>query len=341
MMTNHKPIEFITVSPSLGEIGRTVVEKEREALGALAKELQNFSEDGLGAAFTKAVNLINSTLSGTSAGRLIVSGMGKSGHIGKKIAATFASTGQPSFFVHPAESGHGDLGMITPQDLLLLISFSGETQEILYIIKFAKKNNIPMVAITVNEESTLAKNADIVLVLPHCGEACPMGLAPTNSSTMTLAMGDALAITLLTLREFKDEDFHRFHPSGSLGLQLRTLEEIMHTGKSLPLMTLNDLMGEVIIEMTQKGYGCVGVIDDEGILKGIITDGDIRRHMHEGFLKDRAQDVMTANPKILKKEQLVAEAMALFESKSIPCAFVVEEGKPIGLVRLLDCIRSS
>jgi arabinose-5-phosphate isomerase len=340
-MSLNKPLEMGAFPLSLVEVGQAVIDKEKEALNALSTELQNLSPEGLGTAFAKAVNLINRTLSGNSPGRLIVSGMGKSGHIGKKMAATFASTGQPSFFVHPAESGHGDLGMITKHDLLLLISFSGETQEILYIIKFAKKNNIPMVAITVNPLSTLAKNANIVLVLPNCGEACPMGLAPTNSSTMTLALGDALAITLLTLREFKDEDFHRFHPSGSLGLQLRTLEEIMHTGKNLPLMPEEALMGEVIIEMTQKGFGCVGLIDNEGLLKGIITDGDLRRHMHEGLLKDKALNVMTQNPKVLKKEHLVAEALALFESKSIPCAFVVENDRPLGLVRLLDCIRSA
>lgn len=313
-------------------IGQGVIATEYEALHKL-----NESLDGN---FAKAITLILETLSSSASGRLIISGMGKSGHVGRKIAATLASTGQPAFFVHPAESGHGDLGMITPGDVLILMSYSGESRELGHIIDYAKRFAIPIIAITGKAQSILACCATVPLILPSAQEACPMGLAPTSSSTMTLALGDAIAITLLTLRGFTHADFHVFHPSGSLGQQLKGIASIMHTAPHMPLTSQNTTMNQAIEIMTRIGFGCVGVEDDQGALVGIITDGDLRRHMGSDLLHKTCQEVMTHNPISLKPNALVADAIALFEEKAIACAFVVEDAKPQGLVTLLDCLRS-
>ena len=317
---------------TLAEYGRRVIATEYRALQKL--------EESIGESFEQAIQLILNTFKDSSSGRLIISGMGKSGHIGKKIAATLASTGQPSYFVHPAESGHGDLGMITKGDVLLLMSTSGESKELTAVIDYAKRFSIPIIAITSRANSTLAKCADIPLILPHAPEACPMGIAPTTSSTMTLALGDAIAITLLTSRGFTNSDFHIFHPSGSLGQQLKRVENIMFKEGSLPLATAGILMRDAIEVMTKFTFGAVGIVNASGQLLGIITDGDLRRHMRANLLDQTVEQVMTVNPLSLSRDDLVADAIALFEKKSIACAFVCEEGRPIGFIRLLDCLRA-
>lgn len=314
------------------EVGRNVIKCELLALEKLQESLdENFS---------KAVDLIINHTNQDSAARLIVSGMGKSGHIAAKLAATFASTGQPSFFVHPAESGHGDLGMISKHDILLLLSYSGETKELQSLCDYAKRRSVPIISITSGKSSSLANLSDTTLLLPKAKEACPMGLAPTSSSTMTLALGDALAIALLTKRGFTKDDFHAFHPSGSLGQQLKRVDSIMH--ENIPLVEEKTLMPDAIRAMTDYGFGCVGVVDNNQKLIGIITDGDIRRHaLNEVFNKRLAREVMSHNPHTIPPNSLLVEVIKLCETKSISVLFVVDENhKPVGVVHFLDCLRN-
>lgn len=313
-------------------VGKNVVECEKNALDKLIQAMDQ--------SFEQAAQLILDHNKRFESGRLIISGMGKSGHIAAKLAATFASTGQPAFFVHPAESGHGDLGMINAHDMLLLLSYSGETKELQPLCDYAKRRNIPMIAITSGKNSSLAKLANVTLLLPKTEEACPMGLAPTSSSTMTLALGDALAVTLLTERGFTRDDFHAFHPSGSLGQQLKRIDSVMHT--QIPLVSPDAPVTEAVQTVTQYGFGCVGVVDQQNKLMGIITDGDIRRHaMREGFNQQKAQDIMTANAHTIAPSSLLVEAIAFFEERSISMLFVLDEsGKPIGLIHFLDCLRA-
>lgn len=313
-------------------IGKNVVECEKRALEKL--------HQAMGHSFEQAAQLILDHCKRFPSGRLIVSGMGKSGHIAAKLAATFASTGQPAFFVHPAESGHGDLGMISTHDILLLLSYSGETKELQPLCEFAKRRSIPIVAITSGSASTLARLANVTLLLPKAEEACPMGLAPTSSSTMTLALGDALAVSLLTERGFTRDDFHAFHPSGSLGQQLRRIDSVMH--ERLPLIAPSTPMPKAIHTMTEYGFGCVGVMDEKGVLVGIITDGDVRRHaLCDGFSEQTVGEVMSPHPHTIKPSALLVEAIAFFEAHSISMLFVVDEqGKPVGLIHFLDCLRA-
>lgn len=313
-------------------IGKKVVDCEKRALEKLHQAMDHN--------FEHAAQLILDHNKQHISGRLIVSGMGKSGHIAAKLAATFASTGQPAFFVHPAESGHGDLGMINQHDMLLLLSYSGETKELQSLCDYAKRRSIPIVAITSGSDSTLARLATVTLLLPKAEEACPMGLAPTSSSTMTLALGDALAVALLTQRGFTRDDFHAFHPSGSLGQQLRRIDSVMH--HKLPLITPSTPVPQAINVMTEHGFGCVGVVNEQGALIGIITDGDIRRHaLLDNFSSQTTNDVMTLQPHTIKPSALLVEAIAFFESHSISMLFVVnEEHKPIGIIHFLDCLRA-
>jgi len=272
-------------------------------------------------------------------GRVIVSGIGKSGHIGQKIAATFASTGTPSFFVHPSEASHGDLGMITRDDAILALSWSGESVELSNIITYSRRFRVPLIAITSRAASALGRAADVVLELPRAKEACPHGLAPTTSTTLQLAIGDCLSIALLEAKGFTAHDFKVFHPGGSLGAQLKYVADVMHKGDRLPLARDSEPMASALVTMTQKALGCLGVTDADGRLVGIITDGDLRRHMRADLLSSKADDVMTRNPKSARGEQLASEALELLNSSNITALFVVEGRKPIGLVHLHDLLR--
>ena len=272
-------------------------------------------------------------------GRVIVTGVGKSGHIGTKIASTFASTGTPSFFVHASEANHGDLGMISRDDAILALSWSGETTELKGVLAYSKRFNIPLIALTSKRESTLGKEADIVLAVPKHPEACPHNLAPTTSALMQLAMGDALAVVLLENRGFTAGDFRTFHPGGQLGASLTYIRDIMHSGDRIPLVASGTQMTEAIIQISEKGFGCVGVIDTKGMLTGIITDGDLRRNLKTDLLGEMVDSVMTANPKTIQPEMLAVGAMEILDSSSITALMVTEDGKPVGIVHFHDLLK--
>ena len=289
----------------------------------------------LGQEFTRAVIGI-----AAARGRVIVTGMGKSGHVGRKIAATLASTGTPSHFVHPGEASHGDLGMIMPDDVILALSWSGETSELADIIGYARRYRVTLVAVTSKANSALGKQADIALVLPRAEEACPNGLAPTTSTTMQLALGDALAVALLEARGFTADDFRVFHPGGRLGAQLKRVSDIMHMGDRLPLITADATMASAIAEMSRKGFGCVIVTDTRGKLAGIVTDGDIRRNFRAGLASEPVSAIMTKAPKSVRPDTLLMQALEIQESRKITALIVAVKGKPVGLVHYLDLLRS-
>ncbi len=307
------------------------LDTEREGIAALATAMC----DGLGPAFVAAVDVIRA-----ARGRVIVTGMGKSGHIGRKIAATLASTGTPAFFVHAAEASHGDLGMITSDDVMLALSWSGETEELKDLIDYSRRFRITLIAVTVSVASTLGKAADIVLALPQAREACPHNLAPTTSSLMQLALGDALAIALLESRGFTAVDFGVFHPRGRLGAVLKFVRDVMHPGDAVPLIGRGALMAEAIVEMTGKGFGCVAVTDADGKLAGVITDGDLRRHMRVDLLRAPVDEVMTASPKTVRPDQLASEALQIINASKITALLVVDDGRPIGIVHFHDLLRA-
>src|SRR5580700_10379785 len=306
-------------NPHVASALRTL-ETEREGVAALATAMC----DGLGASFAAAVEAIRKVR-----GRVIVTGMGKSGHVGRKIAATLASTGTPAFFVHAADASHGDLGMITSDDVMLVLSWSGETEELKDLINYSRRFRIALIAVTVNADSTLGKSADIVLVLPQAREACPHNLAPTTSSLMQLALGDALAIALLESRGFTAVDFGVFHPRGKLGAALKFVRDVMHGGGEMPTIKSGSPMSEAIVEMSAKGFGCVAVTDTGGKLTGVITDGDLRRHMRADLLQVSVDSVMTTSPKVVRPDQLVSEALQLLNSSKITALVVVEQGRPV------------
>jgi len=275
-----------------------------------------------------------------ASGRLIVTGIGKSGHVARKIAATFASTGTPAQFVHPAEASHGDLGMIGVGDVVLALSNSGNSAELADIIAYSRRFKIPLVAVTGDPHSTLAEAADVVMLLPAAAEACPMGLTPTTSTTMMLALGDALAVALLERKGFSTADFQLFHPGGSIGRKLLRVSDIMHAGGAVPLAPLQTAMSEAILLMTAKSFGCVGVCDDNGRLVGVITDGDLRRHM-DGLLARTAAEVMHPDPKTISATGLAAEALGMMNRFSITSLFVVDAaGRPTGFLHMHDCLRA-
>ena len=317
-------------SGPLASAQRTI---EIETAGLLAVA-EGFA-DGLAAPFANAVEVLHA-----ARGRVIVTGIGKSGHIGQKIAATFASTGRPAFFVHPSEASHGDLGMITPDDVVLAISWSGETAELKNIITYSRRFAVPLIALTSRVDSTLGEAADIVLELPKAKEACPHGLAPTTSTTMTLAVGDCLAIALLETRGFTARDFKVFHPGGSLGAQLKFVADVMHSGERLPLARLDTDMAQALVTMTQKSFGCLGIVDAKGSLVGIITDGDLRRHMNTNLLEARAGEIMTRAPKTVAPDMLAAEALEMLNSLRITALFVVDKRKPVGILHVHDLLRA-
>jgi len=273
-------------------------------------------------------------------GRVVVTGIGKSGHVGQKIAATFASTGRPAFFVHPTEASHGDLGMITSDDVLLALSWSGETIELKPLITYSRRHKVPLVGITSRAESALGQHSDIVLELPRSKEACPHGLAPTTSTTMQLALGDCLAMALLEAKGFTPEEFKTFHPGGSLGASLRYVADVMHTGDRMPLARDTDQMSDALVTMTHKSLGCLGIVDAKGKLIGIVTDGDLRRHMGENLVRKRTVDIMTKAPKTVKPGMLASAALELINASRITALFVVERGKPVGILHVHDLLRA-
>jgi arabinose-5-phosphate isomerase len=304
---------------------------ENEALVKLIAAL-----DGpLGIAFGEAVRLIKE-----AHGRVVVTGMGKSGHIARKIAATLASTGTPAFFVHPAEAGHGDLGMIARDDVIIMISNSGETAELRAILDYAKRFDVKIIGLTSRAESTLSSLSDVALCLPDAREACPIGMAPTTSTLLQLAMGDALALTLLEDRGFNAMQFKTFHPGGLLGAALTLVKEIMHKAPRLPLVAPATPMAEALVIMTQRSLGCLGVVDDAGKLIGILTDGDLRRHMSRDLIDQMIVDVMTRTPRTIAPDTLASEALEYLNSSKITALFVVDgENRPIGLVHVHDLLR--
>ena len=313
-------------------IGSALRTLETEAAGLAA--LSAAIADGLGRPFVAAIEKIRSV-----SGRVIVTGMGKSGHVGRKIAATLASTGTPAYFVHPGEASHGDLGIISPDDAIIALSWSGETAELRDLTDYAKRFRVALIAVTANADSTLAKAADIALVLPAAKEACPLGLAPTTSTLMQLALGDALAVTLFESRGFTALQFKDLHPGGRLGASLTFVRDLMHKGKIVPLVPLGTRMSEALVEMTGKGFGCVGVTGAGGALVGIVTDGDLRRHMRDDLLSSSVDSVMTRNPKSVRPDQLAAEALEILNARKVTALFVVEDGKPVGLVHVHDLLR--
>ncbi len=295
----------------------------------------------LGAALDKALSLISEMK-----GRLIVAGVGKSGLIGRKLAATFSSTGTPAYFVHPAEASHGDLGMIHAQDVVMLLSWSGETKELSDILGYARRFDVPVISITGGENSTLARSSDAPLVLPKVAEACPHNLAPTTSTLLQLAIGDALAITLLKMKGFTEESFRDFHPGGKLGAALTPVRDIMYKDDDMPTVDIDAPIIEVLGEISRKTLGIVGVTDSKGALLGVITDGDIRRYMEansEGSMKDamwdtHARALMTPGSVFLEPERLSARALHVLQSNKISAAFVIEDGKPVGVVTLIQLL---
>ncbi|WP_239021276.1 KpsF/GutQ family sugar-phosphate isomerase [Novacetimonas cocois] len=313
-----------------------LMEALRQALGNTGDAA--VAASGLGDAFIRTIEVLS-----TPARRVVVTGMGKSGHIGRKIQSTLASTGTPSIFVHPAEASHGDLGMLQPGDAILALSNSGETSELADIVSHARRFGLLLIAMTAHAESTLARAADISLVLPHAPEACPMGLAPTTSSTMQLALGDALAIVLLTRRGFGADDFGVFHPGGRLGAQLRSVRELMHTGPGMPLGAPDLPLRQVIMEMTRKAFGCMGVVGPDGALVGLITDGDLRRALEQDIDGTRAADIMNTNPQTIRPDALAVDALRIMNDRPRPITslFVLDaEHHPIGILHIHDLLRA-
>lgn len=306
----------------------------RRVLSEEARALQLLGE-GLSDTFLRTVN----TLVAIS-GRVIVTGMGKSGHVGRKIASTLASTGTPSFFVHPAEASHGDLGMIGISDAVIALSNSGETPELNDVILYTRRFAVPLIAVTRNSGSTLGNAADLSLILPAVPEACSLGLAPTTSTTMMIALGDALAVTLLERRGFKAEDFQIYHPGGQLGKRLLKVADIMHDADAVPLVPATMLMSDALLVMTAKSFGCVGVTNAHGGLIGIITDGDLRRHLSSDLLQQTAGAVMTPDPKTISPSLFLVEALRIMNTSSITSLFVVEYGRPVGILHMHDCLRA-
>jgi arabinose-5-phosphate isomerase len=273
-------------------------------------------------------------------GRVIVTGVGKSGHIGRKLAATMASTGTPAYFVHPTEASHGDLGMITKDDVVMALSWSGETVELNAIIQHVARFDVPMIAITSGEKSLLSKQSRVALVLPMIKEACPNGLAPTTSTLVQLAMGDALAIALLEAKGFSSQDFKIFHPGGKLGAQLKRVSELMHGEQELPLIPFEATMRDAVAMISKRGFGLAGVLDSEGHLAGVITDGDLRRNLADGLLDRPAAQIMSNNPKTVTVDTLAAAALEDMEEYSITALFVINKARPIGLIHLHDLLRA-
>lgn len=317
---------------AMGRILRTI-DTEMNGLATMRAAL----ETGLADAFLASVQAVEQ-----SGGAVVVTGMGKSGHIGRKIAATLASTGTHSHFVHPAEASHGDLGMIAPQDVVLALSWSGEAPELANIITYTRRFGNKLIAITSRPDSALGRAADIGLFLPAAEEACPNGLAPTTSTTMQLVAGDMLAVLLLERREFSALDFRRYHPGGKLGAQLLSVKQLMHTGDELPLIRQGTMLSQGIVEMTSKRFGIAGVVDEAGMLVGVLTDGDLRRAFQSGFQDMRVDEAMGRRhpPQTITADGMAAAALARMSDAKITCMFVVQDGKPVGVLHIHDLLRA-
>ena len=303
---------------------------------ALSDEIEGLSllKEFFNSDFEKAVDAIFN-----SKGKVVVTGVGKSGHIGRKISATLSSTGTPSYFIHPTEASHGDMGMIEEKDIILAISWSGETTELGNIVKYALENKIKLIGLSSNKESHLAKSSNIALNIPMVEEACPNGLAPTTSTTMQLVIGDAIAISLLNIRDFNKDNFRSLHPGGQLGAALAIVKDVMHSGESLPTIDIGSPMSEALIKISEKGFGCIGVISNNS-LEGIITDGDLRRHMGPEILNNKVESIMTKSPQMVSSTLLVSDALKLINNLGIQGLFVTDNGKtPIGFVNFHDLIR--
>ena len=310
------------------KVAINTIEEEIEALKSLEKSLDE--------TLSQAVDIMQNTK-----GRVIVTGMGKSGHIARKIAATFASTGTPSFFLHPGEASHGDLGMITTGDVVLAISNSGESKELSDILVYCRRFSVPLIAITKNPESSLGKNCDLVLKLPQNKEACPLGLAPMSSTTSTLVLGDVLAADLMVRKGFTANDFRLRHPGGKLGSILRHVSDIMHTGDEMPLVKEDAIMQDALMTMSEKMLGCVGIVNKNDELIGMITDGDLRRWMSPDLITEKVANVMTKNPRVISDDILIAEAVNIMNNtgRGITNLFVVKDKKPVGIIHIHDCLR--
>lgn len=311
----------------------------KHAVETIDREIETLEilKNNLDRNLSKALDLLQNTK-----GRVIVTGMGKSGHIARKMAATFASTGTVSFFVHPAEASHGDLGMISDDDVIIAISYSGESKELSDILIYAKRHNIPLIAITRNPQSALGKNSSLVLKLPDNGEACPLGLAPTSSTTATIVLGDVLAVDLMERRGFSATDFRQRHPGGKLGAILCKVSDIMHKGDDVPLLKEDAIMQDALLVMSEKMLGCVGIVDNDGHLSGIITDGDLRRWMSPSIITEKVSKVMTKNPKVISPDALIVDAVNMMNNtgRGITNLFVVQEGKPVGVIHIHDCLKA-
>jgi arabinose-5-phosphate isomerase len=326
-MTEPDPQAVATARESVARTLRL----ERDGLDALAATL----ESGLAQAFARAADLIE-----WAGGTVVVTGMGKSGHVGKKLAATLASTGTPSHFLHPAEASHGDLGVLRETDVVLALSWSGETTELADIVDYTRRFGMPLIALTARPDSTLGRAADLGLFLPDAVEACPNGLAPTTSTLMQLAAGDALAILLLERRGFTPKDFQRFHPGGKLGARLTQVRQLMHGGAALPLVPSDAPLSRGIVEMTSKSFGIAGVVDAQGRLIGVLTDGDVRRAFQADFRDRPILDAMGARPQTLDGDTLAMQALARMNAARITAMFVVEGDLPVGLVHVHDLLRA-
>jgi arabinose-5-phosphate isomerase len=307
------------------------LEAEAGGITALTAAIHN----GLGRSFTAAIELMRA-----ASGRVIVTGMGKSGHVGRKVAATLASTGTPAFFVHPSEASHGDLGMITPDDVIMALSWSGETAELKDLTDYSRRFKIGLIAVTAFPESTLAQAADVVLALPQAREACPHNLAPTTSTLMQQALGDALAIALLESRGFTALKFAELHPGGRLGAMLKFVRDVMRSGDAMPKVALGTRMSDALVEMTAKSLGCVIITGADGGLAGIITDGDLRRHMSANLLDLKVESIMTRGPMTVTPDQLASEALEMLNSSKKTQLIVIDEGKPVGVVHVHDLLRA-
>jgi arabinose-5-phosphate isomerase len=334
-MANPKPLMAKSSGTASADAAVQSALRTLDAEGGGIAAITAALQSDLRAPFTAAADLIRN-----AKGRLIVTGLGKSGHIGRKIAATFASTGTPAFFVHAAEASHGDLGMITADDVILALSWSGEQPEMKNLISYAARFRIAVIAMTAERESSLAKAADVALTLPKAREACPHNLAPTTSSLMMLALGDALAIALLEGRGFTSTDFSVLHPGGKLGAMLKYTRDLMHAGDAVPLKPLGTKMSDALVEMTSKGFGCVGIVDARGHIVGIVTDGDLRRHMVPDLMTATVDEVMTKNPKTIDRDVLAGEALEILNSSKITTLIVTDAGKPVGIVHLHDFLRA-
>lgn len=330
--SNSSTVAPVTPSTSsaIASALRTI-DVEASGVAALAAALKG----DLAAPFAAAVDRIR-----TAKGRLIVTGLGKSGHIGKKMAASFASTGTPAYFVHAAEASHGDLGMITADDVILALSWSGETTELKNLITYSRRFRIGLIAMTSEATSTLGAAADIALMLPKAPEACPHNLAPTTSALMQLALGDALMVALLESRGFTALDFSTLHPSGKLGAMLKFVRDLMHKDTTIPLKPLGTKMSDALVEMTSKGFGCVGITDACGDLVGIVTDGDLRRHMRADLMTASVDEVMTANPRTIRSDLLASEALEILNSSKITALIITNGKTPVGIVHLHDILRA-